>query len=220
MIVVAGGKGLRFGSSIPKQFLPIAGKPILMRTLEKIKQADALIKIVLVLPKEHQDYWLLLCNEYSFDLEHKIVEGGDERFFSVKNGLDFINEESIIGVHDGVRPFVSSKVINNCFEVAQNNNNAIPAIKPIETVRIKVDERTQTFDRNNVYLIQTPQCFCSRTLKKAYSQCFDEIFTDDASVVEALGVEINIIEGNRENIKITNQLDIIYAETLINEFKD
>ena len=225
MIVVAGGKGLRFGSEIPKQFLPIGGKPILIRTIEKIRQAISDIKIILVLPKEYKDYWQLLCSEYGFSIEHKIVDSGDERFFSVKNGIDAIEDENaIIGVHDGVRPFVGLEVVRECMLVAEKLGTAIPAIKPLETVRLGRTEnsthKSSSFDRNEVFLVQTPQCFDSKMLKKAYSQSFDKSFTDDASVVEKLGYGINLVKGNRENIKITNPLDIIYAEILIDEFKD
>jgi len=225
MIVASGGKGLRMGNDIPKQFLPLCGKPVLMRTLEKIKKADNEIQLILVLPKEHQDYWFLLCKEYEFEIEHRVVIGGDERFFSVKNALDTIDDlSSIIGVHDGVRPFVSDLVIKKCFNEAEISGNAIPAINPLETVRIKdkerLDNRTRTFDRNSIWLVQTPQCFDAKLLKEAYCQDYNKGFTDDASVVESIGYSINLVEGNRENIKITNPLDIAYAEILIDEFKD
>lgn len=225
MIVVAGGKGLRFGSEIPKQFLPIGGKPILIRTIEKIKQAISDINIILVLPKEYKDYWQLLISEYGFSIEHKIVDSGDERFFSVKNGIDAIEDENaIIGVHDGVRPFVGLEVVRECMLVAEKLGTAIPAIKPVETVRLGRTEnsahKSSSFDRNEVFLVQTPQCFDAKILKKAYSQSFDKSFTDDASVVEKLGYGINLVKGNRENIKITTPLDIVYAEILIDEFKD
>lgn len=225
MIVVAGGKGLRFGSEIPKQFLPIGGKPILIRTIEKIKQAISDINIILVLPKEYKDYWQLLISEYGFSIEHKIVDSGDERFFSVKNGIDAIEDENaIIGVHDGVRPFVGLEVVRECMLVAEKLGIAIPAIKPVETVRLGRTEnsahKSSSFDRNEVFLVQTPQCFDAKILKKAYSQSFDKSFTDDASVVEKLGYGINLVKGNRENIKITTPLDIVYAEILIDEFKD
>lgn len=225
MIVVAGGKGLRFGSEIPKQFLPIGGKPILIRTIEKIKQAISDINIILVLPKEYKDYWQLLISEYGFSIEHKIVDSGDERFFSVKNGIDAIEDENaIIGVHDGVRPFVGLEVVRECMLIAEKLGTAIPAIKPVETVRLGRTEnsahKSSSFDRNEVFLVQTPQCFDAKILKKAYSQSFDKSFTDDASVVEKLGYGINLVKGNRENIKITTPLDIVYAEILIDEFKD
>lgn len=225
MIVVAGGKGLRFGSEIPKQFLPIGGKPILMRTIEKIKHVDRNIKIILVLPKEHKDYWLLLCREYGFEIEHEIVNGGEERFFSVKNGLDYISENNaIVGIHDGVRPFFGLEVVRECMTLAEKLGCAIPAINPIETVRISKEDNyngiTSTFNRNAVWLVQTPQCFDIKILHKAYSQSYDICFTDDASVVERMGYAINLVKGNKENIKITTPLDIAYAEILIDEFKD
>lgn len=225
MIIVAAGKGSRFGSEIPKQFLPIGGKPILMRTIEKIKQAIDYIKIIVVLPKHQIDYWRLLCREYNFKIEHRIVEGADQRFFSVKKAIDSIEEEnSIVGVHDGVRPFVGIDVVRESMAIAEKLGSAIPAINPIETVRLGKSENpnyfSSTYCRNDVWLVQTPQCFDFKILKKAYSQPYETAFTDDASVVEKKGYEINLIKGNVENIKITNPLDIYYAEILIDEFKD
>ena len=225
MIIVAAGKGSRFGSEIPKQFLPIGGKPILMRTIEKIKQAIDYIKIIVVLPKHQIDYWRLLCREYNFKIEHRIVEGADQRFFSVKNAIDSIEEEnSIVGVHDGVRPFVGIDVVRESMAIAEKLGSAIPAINPIETVRLGKSENpnyfSSTYCRNDVWLVQTPQCFDFEILKKAYSQPYEIAFTDDASVVEKKGYEINLVKGNVENIKITNPLDIYYAEILIDEFKD
>lgn len=224
MIIVAGGKGKRLGSDIPKQFLPIGGKPILIRTIERIRQAIEDIKIVLVLPRQYIGYWNFICSEYNFSIEHKVVESGKERFFSVKNGIDAINDrEAIIGVHDGVRPFVSLDIIRNAMQLAEELGNAIPAINPVETIRLGKKEGTKylssSFNRDEVWLVQTPQCFDSQILRKGYSQPFDKSFTDDASVIEKLGYIINLVEGNRENIKITNPLDITYAEILINEFR-
>lgn len=226
-IVVAGGLGLRLKSDIPKQFIPICGKPILMRTLERLHQYSNDINIILVLPKQHQDYWRLLCSEYNFAIAHKVVDGGKERFFSVKNALDSIDisEDAIVGIHDGVRPFVDLSVIEKCFETAQLKGNAIPAVNPVESVRfgkedIKNDIKTIAYNRNLVWLVQTPQCFDLKILKEAYNQPFNKRFTDDASVVESIGYRVNLVEGNRENIKITNPLDIAYAELLFNDFKN
>lgn len=220
MVVVAAGRGERMGSEIPKQFLPLNGKPILMRTIEKIYSTDKFIKIVLVLSKEHQDYWRLLCEEYGFSIEHKVVEGGSQRFFSVQNAINTIEQDSIIGIHDGVRPLASRQAIRDCFDKAESDNNAILAIKPNESIRQIKGGATKSIDRNSIWIVQTPQCFDSKTLKQAYSQEYRKEFTDDASVVEQLGVIINIVEGNRENIKITTPIDIVYAENIINEELD
>ncbi len=227
LIVVAGGLGLRLKSDIPKQFLPICGKPILMRTLERIREFSDTINIILVLPKEHKEYWQLLCKEYDFNIQHKIIDGGKERFYSVKNALDSIEVEkdAIIGIHDGVRPLVSLKVIKDCFEMAEEKGSAIPAINPVESIRFgkedeKNDVKTISYSRDLVWLVQTPQCFDVEILKQAYRQPFNKKFTDDASVVESIGHRVNLVEGNRENIKITNPLDIAYAEILFNDFKD
>ncbi|MDD4703203.1 MAG: 2-C-methyl-D-erythritol 4-phosphate cytidylyltransferase [Bacteroidales bacterium] len=227
IIVVAGGLGLRLKSDIPKQFLPICGKPILMRTLERIRQFSNDINIILVLPKQHQNYWQLLCREYGFDIKHKIVDGGKERFYSVKNALDTIdiNEDAIVGVHDGVRPLVSLRVLGECYETARIKGSAIPAVNPVESIRfgkedIKNDVKTISYNRDLVWLVQTPQCFELKRLKQAYNQPFNKRFTDDASVVESIGYRVDLVEGNRENIKITNSIDIAYAELLLNDFKD
>ena len=217
VIIVAGGKGSRLGHDIPKQFLPIHGKPILMHTIERFYAYDKDIRIVVVLPKEHFGYWDLLCSEYEFSIAHKTVEGGRERFFSVKNALELIPQnDALVAVHDAVRPFVSKEVIKKAFTEALEKHVVAPAVKPSESVRLlKNDEENTSFDRNNVYLIQTPQCFYSNILKKAYSVEYSPHFTDDLTVVEnVLNIPISLFEGNRENIKITTPFDMSLAEIL------
>jgi 2-C-methyl-D-erythritol 4-phosphate cytidylyltransferase len=216
IIIVAGGKGLRMGGEVPKQFLPVNGKPVLMLTIETFHRFDPEMKIILVLPKEQQVYWNDLCTEYQFRIPYLLANGGDTRFHSVKNGLALANDDGLIGVHDGVRPFVSQEVIAHCFDAANINNAAIPVIDVVETIRKIKGEQSETVDRNNYKLVQTPQVFTTSLLKKAYEQEYSSLFTDDASVVEAMGVKVALVEGNRENIKITTPFDMIIAKALAN----
>lgn len=216
VIIVAGGKGLRMGGEIPKQFIPVNGKPVLMRTLENFYAYDNNINIILVLPVDHQDYWKSLCSEYSFTVPHIIADGGDTRFHSVKNGLSLIDDESgVVGVHDGVRPFVSHEVIENCFSSAELGLAAVPVIDVVETVRhIEDDSKSVTVPRDRYKLVQTPQVFPVSMLKNAYEQPYNDNFTDDASVVEAMGLNVTLVKGNRENIKLTTPFDLKIAEVL------
>ena len=217
IIIVAGGKGLRMGSDIPKQFLPIGGKPVLMRTLERFRQYSPTLQIILVLPKAQQDYWQKLCKEYAFDIDYQLADGGETRFHSVQNGLAKIpdNAQGVVGVHDGVRPFPSIDVIRNCYETAREKKAVIPVIPVVETVRHLKGDTSVTVSRNDYRLVQTPQTFDIQLLKEANRQPYNEGFTDDASVVEAFGFNITLVEGNRENIKITTPYDLKIAEVLI-----
>lgn len=223
IIIVAGGKGLRMGGDIPKQFLPIGGRPILMRTLERFREYSSTLQIILVLPKDQQDYWLQLCKEYDLKVDYQMTDGGETRFHSVQHGLALIPDdaEGVVGVHDGVRPFPSIEVIRNCYETAREKKAVIPVIPVVETVRKLASIGTigtipsQTVPRNDYRLVQTPQTFDIQLLKAANRQPYNDNFTDDASVVEAYGQEITLVEGNRENIKITTPYDIVVAEALI-----
>lgn len=217
-IIVAGGSGTRMGSALPKQFLLLAGKPILMHTMQRFFDADHSIEIILVIPKNQLSYWEELCREYSFVVNHKIAEGGRSRFYSVKNGLEFVDEGSLVAVHDGVRPFVNKKLINHCFEQALLTGSAIPSVPVNESLRKVTDERNERVDRNEYLLIQTPQCFQSSHLKNAYAKATSDDFTDDASVLEKSGIKIHLVNGLKENIKITTQTDLLMAEGLIRHF--
>ena len=218
IIIVAGGKGLRMGTDIPKQFLPIGGKPVLMRTLERFRAYSADLQIILVLPEAQQDYWHQLCAEYHFDVEYTLANGGQTRFHSVQNGLAKVPDDAIgvVGVHDGVRPFPSIEVIRNCYETARTAKAVIPVIPVVETVRHLEGEQSKTVPRNDYRLVQTPQTFDIQLLKAANRQPYNDGFTDDASVVESYGHQITLVEGNRENIKITTPYDITVAEAIIN----
>ena len=214
IIIVAGGKGLRMGGDIPKQFLPVCGKPVLMRTLEAFHVYDASIHLILVLPVSQQAYWKQLCEEYQFNLAHEIADGGETRFHSVKNGLALVKEDGLVGVHDGVRPFVSQEVIARCYDEALSLKAVIPVVGVVETVRHLTDEGSETVPRDQYKLVQTPQVFDVALLRRAYEQVYTELFTDDASVVEALGEKVYLVEGNRENIKLTTPFDLKLAELL------
>lgn len=217
IIIVAGGKGLRMGSDIPKQFLPIGGKPVLMRTLERFREYAEDLQIILVLPKAQQDYWHELCQKYDFKIKYWLANGGETRFHSVQNGLAKIPDdaEGVVGVHDGVRPFPSIDVIRNCYETARTAKAVIPVIPVVETVRHLQGNSSETVPRNDYRLVQTPQTFDIQLLKAANKQPYNDGFTDDASVVEAFGFNITLVEGNRENIKITTPYDLKIAEVLI-----
>ena len=216
VIIVAGGKGLRMGSDIPKQFLPIGGKPVLMRTLERFREYSKELNIILVLPEAQQDYWQELCKKYNFEVEYQLANGGQTRFHSVQNGLALVPDdaEGVVGVHDGVRPFPAVEVIRNCFKTAREKKAVIPVIPVVETVRHLEGEGSVTVPRGDYRLVQTPQTFDIQLLKAANRQPYNDGFTDDASVVESYGHAITLVEGNRENIKITTPYDIVVAEAL------
>ena len=214
-IVVAGGKGTRMGSTQPKQFLPIGGRPVLMHTLEAFLRYDAGIQLVLVLPPGQRVEWDRLCREHRFTARHLVADGGDTRFQSVKNGLALVQGSGLVGVHDGVRPFVSAEVIARCYALAAEKKAVVPVVDVVDSLR-KVDRTESVAVPRNAYrLVQTPQVFDTDLLKQAYAQPYSPGFTDDASVVEAFGVSVTLTEGNRENIKITTPFDLKIAETLL-----
>ena len=274
VIIVAGGKGLRMGSDIPKQFLPIGGKPVLMRTIERFREYSATLQIILVLPEAQQAYWRELCQQYNFPLpantplpcegtlpastplpceetlpastplpceetlpastplpskggvrggSYLLANGGATRFHSVQNGLALIPDDAqgVVGVHDGVRPFPSIDVIRCCYETARETGAVIPVIPVVETLRhITLTSNlspltSKTVPRGDYRLVQTPQTFDIQLLKAANRQLYNDGFTDDASVVEAFGHAITLVDGNRENIKITTPYDLKVAEILI-----
>lgn len=225
VIIVAGGKGLRMGGDLPKQFIPMAGKPILMHTVEKFWRWDNQMNIILVLPMDHQAYWKMLCKEIGCKAPHRIVNGGETRFHSVQNGLNAIREEieasgekALIAVHDGVRPFVSPEVIAACFAKAEETGAVVPALPMIDSLRMKqADGSSCPVDRSLYYAVHTPQVFASDILIRAYQQPYTDTFTDDASVVEAAGFQVAMVLSNRENIKITTPFDLMVARALFQE---
>lgn len=218
IIIVAGGKGLRMGADIPKQFIPVGGKPILMHTIERFHAYDSAMYIILVLPESQQDYWRQLCLTYHFEVEHRVVNGGETRFESSKNGLNAIPEgaQGLVGIHDGVRPFVSLTAIGACYDAAKTSHAVIPVLPVTDTLRhINTAEGDKNVLRSDYRIVQTPQVFDIALVKKAFQQPYRESFTDDASVVEALGHQVTMVEGNRENIKVTTPFDLKIAETLL-----
>lgn len=214
-LIVAGGKGLRMGSELPKQFLPIGGKPVLMRTIEAFYACNPEIQIILVLPCSQQPYWADLCREHHFSVPHRVADGGETRFHSVKNGLEFVTTPGLVGVHDGVRPFVAAEVIARCYTLAAEKKAVVPVIDVVETVRHLEGGESATVNRDEYKLVQTPQVFDAGLLKQAYEQPYNAGFTDDASVVEALGRPVFLTTGNRENIKITTPFDLKIATALL-----
>ncbi|MBQ3631469.1 MAG: 2-C-methyl-D-erythritol 4-phosphate cytidylyltransferase [Prevotella sp.] len=220
VIIVAGGKGLRMGGEVPKQFLPVGGVPVLMRTLRRFREYSETLRIILVLPREQQDYWQELCREYHFEVDYELADGGQTRFHSVQNGLRLIDDkaEGLVGVHDGVRPFVSVDVIRRCYTEARQQKAVIPVTPVVETLRHKPTQ--QNVLRSDYCLVQTPQVFDIQLLKAANCQPYTEAFTDDASVVEAYGHQVTMVDGNRENIKITTPFDLLVASALTSRQQD
>lgn len=216
-VIVAGGSGTRMGAPMPKQYLPIGGKPVLMHTLEKFHGLGLDIALILVIPKADFSLWSKLCEEYNCNIPHTIVEGGESRFQSVKNGLNVINEKSgLVAIHDGVRPFVDSSVILSSYETAQKFGSAIAVVPLKDSIRKVTDSGASTFqDRQAYRLVQTPQTFTLSKIKKAFEVEDNSSFTDDATVFEFQGWQVQLIEGNYENIKITTPEDLEYAKFLV-----
>jgi 2-C-methyl-D-erythritol 4-phosphate cytidylyltransferase len=229
-LIVAGGSGTRMGHQLPKQFLEVAGKPVLMHTMTIFSDFDPAMQLFLVLPESYHALWQELCLNYGFHLSHRVVSGGDTRFASVKNGLEAISSEGIVFIHDGVRPLVSSDTLSRCLETATLFGNAIPVVPVSESVRrmegnttSRANQTGDTFagelshpiDRTGLVLIQTPQTFRLSLIREAYQQKYTPEFTDDASVLEKTGETIRLVEGNRHNIKITWPEDLLLADTLL-----
>lgn len=210
-VIVGGGSGTRMGSDVPKQFLILSGKPVLMHTIQAFYLSSLKPEIILVLNVDFHQYWEQLCKEYHFDIPHTLVKAGSQRFHSVKNALKYTKGQAIIAVHDAVRPLVSSELITNSFQQAELKGNAVCAIQPNDSVRILKGDSSESITRDHVFLVQTPQTFEIGILKRAYKQPYRINFTDDASVVERSGTEIHLIPGERKNIKITYPEDISIA---------
>ncbi len=215
VVIVAGGSGKRMGAEMPKQFLELAGRPVLMHTIERFKAFNEVMEIITVLPEDQLRHWLYLQEKHSFSIPQTLVKGGSSRFYSVRNGLKFVNSPGIVAIHDGVRPFVSDDTIKRCFETAEKKGNAIPAVTVAESLRIVTDTGNHPINRLQVRQIQTPQVFSAELLKKAYNQCYRPEFTDDATVLESAGEVINLVEGNRENIKITTPEDLLISRAFL-----
>jgi 2-C-methyl-D-erythritol 4-phosphate cytidylyltransferase len=215
VIIVAGGSGKRMGMDTPKQYLELAGRPVLMHTIERFREFSDSIEIITVLPENQLRFWNDLQKKYSFNIPQTIVKGGSKRFFSVKYGLEFVNSPGLVAIHDGVRPLVRNETIKRCFEAAEKYGNAIPVISLADSLRLEEAGVNTPVHRMHVKQVQTPQVFDVEKIKNAYRQDFDLSFTDDATVLEKTGEKIYLVEGNRENIKITNPEDLFIAQTLL-----
>jgi 2-C-methyl-D-erythritol 4-phosphate cytidylyltransferase len=219
VIITAGGNGTRMNSNYPKQFMLIHETPVLMRTISCFYDFDTLINIIITLPNSQINYWRDLCSTHNFTVKHSIVIGGHTRFHSVKNALALITEDSITAIHDGVRPFIDKLTIGHCFSQAELTGSAVPVIECVESLRQVSDSDNISIDRSKYRIVQTPQVFRSKILLEAYKQTYMPHFTDDASVVEHCGYKISLVEGNRENMKITSPFDMLIAETILNKQK-
>lgn len=213
-LIVAGGSGTRMESNLPKQFLLLAGKPILMHTIEAFYHSGV-NHIILVLPQSQIDFWNQLCQTHQFSIQHQIVAGGASRFESVQNGLQHCNNNDLVAIHDGVRPFVSKEIILNSFETAAQKGNAVAAVRLKDSIRKVELLSNKNVNRDNYYLIQTPQTFKAQLIKEAYAAQDHINFTDDASVLESNGYAINLIPGDYKNIKITTPEDLVVGEAFL-----
>ncbi|MEB0261536.1 MULTISPECIES: 2-C-methyl-D-erythritol 4-phosphate cytidylyltransferase [unclassified Mucilaginibacter] len=217
-VIVAGGSGSRMQSVLPKQFIELCGEPVLMHTIRAFQQSNSSPKIILALHAGYHGLWAELCNKHNFTIPHTVITGGETRFHSVKNAIDTIDgKDALIALHDAVRPLVSAAIIDEAYQCAFKDGTAVTAVKSRDSIRQVVDRRSTSLNRDNIYLVQTPQTFQLALLKKAYEQPYTDNFTDDASVVEKSGVAITLIEGSYSNIKITFPEDITIAEALINK---
>jgi len=217
-VVVAAGSGKRMGAPLPKQFIPINGEPLLMHTLRRLHGFDAGMNILLVLNADYVSYWKECVSKHTFSIAHTIIEGGEERFHSVKCALQTIDDFSaVVAIHDGVRPFVGKETFQRCFEGAEKSGSAVPVIPVNDSMREISESGNRAADRSMFRIVQTPQCFQMKILHEAFQQEYTSVFTDDASVVEAAGYSIQLVEGNRENIKVTTQEDLRWAEWMLQQ---
>jgi 2-C-methyl-D-erythritol 4-phosphate cytidylyltransferase len=202
-------------NAVPKQFIELNGKPVLMHTVEKLYSVFPEIKIIIALANELKDDWQKLCDKHNFTITHQIAEGGKTRYHSVKNGLELVPDACVVGIHDAARPLVSKETILRTYETAEQLGNACPAIQVSDSLRVVKGKENTAVDRSSYQIIQTPQCFHSDLLKKAFLKEYKPSFTDDATVLESFGEKINLVEGNRENIKITTSQDLVIAEAFM-----
>ena len=219
-IIVAGGSGSRMRSTVPKQFLLLKGKPVLMHTIEKFYNTVSQPQILLALAVGYHTYWAQLCADYNFVIPHQVVSGGETRFHSVKNALATVTGDALIAIHDAVRPLTSKQIIDGSYAYAAKLGNAVTAVKSRDSIRQLTGGLSRALPRDEIYLIQTPQTFTNHQLTEAYSQPYQPNFTDDASVVEQAGFKIHLIEGDHRNLKITFPEDIAVAELFLNHLAD
>lgn len=216
VVIVAGGMGLRMEGNVPKQFLPLAKKPMLMRTIEKFFEFDSTMQIVVVLHAHYMEYWKELCEEYSFEIACELIEGGDTRFQSVKNGLSLVPDHKTVGIHDAARPLVSVKLIATCYHHSQKEKcGIIPVVEEKNSLRLVEGSSHKSLDRTAVKIVQTPQLFPAHLIKKAYQTPYSPHFTDDATVAENAGIPILLIQGEETNLKVTTSMDMDFATFLL-----
>lgn len=217
VVIVAGGTGSRMLSEIPKQFLEINGKPVIIWTIEKFLSFDPTIQLIIVLPESHLLYWQDLEERFPVVKGASITSGGISRYHSVLNGLSLVNSENFVGIHDAVRPLVSVETLERCYGEAEKNGSAVPIVDSEDTLRKLSRKGSLVLDRNIVKRVQTPQVFSAKKIITAYENCIDQTTTDDATVYESYFREVNLVEGNTENLKITYPADIKYAEAILSE---
>lgn len=218
-IIVAGGSGVRMGGDVAKQFLELGGKPVIATTVGRFLSLSFPVEIILVLPEQYKEHWKSYCFENNLNFRHTLVSGGLTRFHSVKNALKYVERGGLVAVHDGVRPFVSREFIEELYEIAGREGAVIPVIAPPESMRmVNEDGSTSITDRERYLLVQTPQVFLSDTVLDAYKQAYSPQFTDDASVVEGIGIKIHLADGKVTNIKLTRPEDMLLARAIINVF--
>lgn len=214
-IIVAGGSGKRLGGPVPKQFQTVKGRPLLMWTIEVFHRFDPEMALIVVLPKEHFDIWRALCLGHRFFIEHEVVAGGEQRWHSVKAGLEKVEGDGLVAVHDGVRPLISAKLIERCFAMADEKAAAIPVVPVVPSIRETTAEGSRALDRSKLLAVQTPQCFHTDLLRKAFEQPYDAAFTDESTLVERLGVKVHLVEGEENNIKVTTAMDMRLLELVL-----
>lgn len=216
-VIVAGGAGTRMGGDLPKQFMLLKDKPVLYYSIKTFLEAYADMQVILVLPPGFIDMGTAIVNDYFNKKRICITAGGETRFQSVKNGLALIEEESVIFVHDAVRCLLSTDLIHRCYEKVLETGTAIPVVASKDSVRLLKEDDSEPFDRNKVMLVQTPQAFHSKILLPAFQIDYKDQFTDEATVVEAFGIKVSLVEGEERNIKITRPLDLLVAEKMLDE---
>ncbi|HEY0976558.1 MAG TPA: 2-C-methyl-D-erythritol 4-phosphate cytidylyltransferase [Flavobacteriales bacterium] len=225
-IIVAGGSGKRMRllhesasasarGSVPKQFMLLKGRPVLCWTIEAFHGADPAMPIIVVLPKDQEGIWRTLCIGHHFHVEHTVVHGGEERYHSVRNGLAAAGDADLVAVHDGVRPLIDAGLIARCFEAAREHGAAIPVVPITSSVRSVDGEMNRAMDRSTLRAVQTPQCFRTELLRRAFELPYDPAFTDEATLVERMGTHIHLVEGEERNLKITTPVDLQVAELLM-----
>lgn len=214
-VIVAGGLGKRMAAPVPKQFLLLRGLPVLCHTIAAFHRAVPGMQLVVVLPGDQADPWRMLCQKHQFTLPHTVVAGGAERFHSVHEGLKQVKHDGLVAVHDGVRPLLSTELIERCFKAAERHGAAIPVLPVSSSVREVEGGNSRAVDRSSLRIVQTPQCFSVPLLRKAFELPYDPAFTDEATLVERNGVAIHLVEGEEQNIKVTTPLDLMVAGVLV-----